>query len=151
MFKKRKEIHPSGQIPEINQSSLHTQHSTYTKREALLIGIQRQKSQRADNPATHKRLLKKNKTKIKKKPSYWRLPFITKVCKQSHKNEAQACGSFSGHESIAKILSMEFMPGPLPLPLGQKGKDGGGNREGIHLRGDTRTPLGLGMRWCVLS
>lgn len=66
MFKKRKEIHPSGQIPETNQGSLHTQHSTYTKREALLIGIQRQKSQRAENPATHKRLLKKNKTKIKK-------------------------------------------------------------------------------------
>lgn len=63
MFKKRKEIHPSGQIPETNQG---TQHSTYTKREALLIGIQRQKSQRAENPATHKRLLKKNKTKIKK-------------------------------------------------------------------------------------
>lgn len=67
MFKKRKEIHPSGQIPEINQGSLHTQHSTYTKREALLIGIQRQKSPRAENPATHKRILKKNKTKIKKK------------------------------------------------------------------------------------
>lgn len=53
--------------------------------------------------------------------------------------------SLSGHESIAKILSMEFMPGPLPLPLGQKGKDGGvGSREGIHLRGDTRVPPGAG-------
>lgn len=59
--------------------------------------------------------------------------------------------SLSGHESIAKILSMEFMPGLLPLPLGQKGKDGGGNRKGIYRRGDTRTPLGLGMSWCVLS
>lgn len=70
MFKKRKEIHPSGQIPEINQGSLHTQHSTYTKRELLLIGIQRQKSQRAENPAIHKRILKKNKTKIKKKKTF---------------------------------------------------------------------------------
>lgn len=41
----------------------------------------------AENPATHKRLLKKNKTK---KTSYWRLPFITKVCKQSLINAAQA-------------------------------------------------------------
>lgn len=31
--------------------------------------------------------------------------------------------TLSGHESIAKILRMEFMPGPLPLPLGQKEED----------------------------
>lgn len=60
--------------------------------------------------------------------------------------------SLSGHESIAKILSMEFMPGPLPLPLGQKGKDGGvvagkGSTSGVTLE----SPLGLGMSWCVLS
>lgn len=28
--------------------------------------------------------------------------------------------SLSGRESIANILCMEFMPGPLPLPLGKK-------------------------------
>lgn len=42
--------------------------------------------------------------------------------------------SLSGCESIANILCMEFMPGPLPLPLGKKGKDEGGNRKGIYLR-----------------
>lgn len=55
--------------------------------------------------------------------------------------------TLSGHESIAKILHMEFMPGPLPLPLGQKEEDERVNREGIHLRGKWRrhwSPPGAG-------
>lgn len=62
--------------------------------------------------------------------------------------------SFSGHESIARILWIEFMPGPLPLPLGGgEGRmwwvTGKGSTSGEN--GDTGAPQGLGMSWCVLS
>lgn len=62
--------------------------------------------------------------------------------------------TLSGHESIAKILRMEFMPGPLPLPLGQKEEDervtGKGSTSGGS-GGDTGAPQGLETNWCVLS
>lgn len=106
----------------------------------------------AENPATHMRLFKKNKKQNKTNPKnptkspYWRLPFITKVCKQSrYKRSPGPRLALSGQESIAKILHMEFVPGPMPLPLGKKRKDEGGKGKGSTSGGsggDTGAPWG---------
>lgn len=98
----------------------------------------------AENPATHKRS-RKTKTKPNKNKKPPKLPTgdspsLQKYANNLDINEAQACGSLSGRESIAKILCMEFMPGPLPLPLGKKGKDEGETGKGKW--GDTGAPWG---------
>lgn len=105
----------------------------------------------AENPATHKRLFKKNKNKTKQKQKktpnlpIGDSPSLQKYANNLDINEAQACGSLSGHESTAKILCMEFMPGLLPLPLGKKGKDKGERGKGSTSGGsggDTGAPWG---------
>lgn len=52
--------------------------------------------------------------------------------------------ALSGQESIAKILHVEFMPGPMPLPLGKKGRMSGERERDLPQEevGETLEPPG---------
>lgn len=110
----------------------------------------------AENPATHMRLFKKNKktkpnqTQKKKPPKTPKVPTGDSLHYKSmqtsrYKRSPGPRLALSGQESIAKILHVEFMPGPMPLPLGKKGKDewrtGKGSTSGGSGR-DTGAPWG---------
>lgn len=93
------------------------------------------------------RKTEKKKKKTKKLPT-GDSPSLQKYASNLHINEAQACSPLSGRESIAKILWIGVMPGPLPLPLGGKKKGlmrwvtGKGSTSGES--GDTGAPQGAG-------
>lgn len=115
----------------------------------MLIGIRGKnyKWQRIQLPIRD--YLRKTKTKPNKNKKTPNLPIgdspsLQKYANNLDINEAQACGSLSGHESTAKILCMEFMPGLLPLPLGKKGKDKGERERDLPQEevGETLEPPG---------